>query len=365
MADEASSSSATASGLCCGSAVDVDDGSTLILVCKYGAQSFPVVYTGSSVVMDIKLALQALTNVHPARQKLLGLSKGKLLQDDAQLSELGLRQNQKFILMGTPDDQIPQVIVQPEFSEDDQGYEEDSANDFDIATSKQNLDRVRQKIASTTITLLAEPRPGKPLLVLDIDLTIYDCKSASESIAVLKRPFLDTFLSLIYRHYDLAFWSQTHWKWVEAKLTEMGLLSNPNFKILFILDQSAMPRVEDKHYYHRHRKKRPAPSTGAEPSQEPKFYEVKPLQLIWDKLPQHYSPRNTLHVDDLSRNFVMNQRNGLKISAYRNANQTHRTDRELLFLGYYLTLIRECQDFTTLDHSEWRTRVFSLTNSPG
>jgi len=37
-------------------------------------------------------------------------------------------------------------------------------------------------------------------------------------------------------------------------------------------------------------------------------HEVKPLQLIWSLLPQ-YNHTNTLHIDDLGRNFAMNPKN--------------------------------------------------------
>lgn len=32
--------------------------------------------------------------------------------------------------------------------------------------------------------------------------------------------------------------------------------------------------------------------------------QVKALAILWAKFPEHYSKRNTIHVDDLSRNFV-------------------------------------------------------------
>jgi ubiquitin-like domain-containing CTD phosphatase 1 len=330
---------------------------TYTLVCKYGACSFPMVHPARCTVLEIKQALEALTNVSPARQKIIGLKKGKLMNDSDLLSELSLKQNQKFIMMGTPEDMMPQVIIQPEFSEDDEGYEENTANDDDIATSSANIERLRQKIEKTTITAINPPRPGKRLLVLDIDHTIFDCRSTSDSIAILKRPYLDTFLPLIYKYYDIAFWSQTSWKWVEAKLTEMGILGSDNeYKVVFVLDQSAMPRVEDRNYYNRKK------DTGK--NGECKYYEIKPLQLIFEKFPDYYHQHNTIHVDDLSRNFVMNHRNGLKISAYKNANTTHKTDRELLFLGYYLTMIKDTEDFTALDHSHWRDHVFELVNRP-
>ena len=35
-----------------------------------------------------------------------GLAKGKIMKDDAHLSELGLKQNQKFMMMGTPGDKV-------------------------------------------------------------------------------------------------------------------------------------------------------------------------------------------------------------------------------------------------------------------
>ena len=40
-------------------------------------------------------------------------------------------------------------------------------------------------------------------------------------------------------------------------------------------------------------------------------HQVKPLQIIWSKFPQ-WSARNTLHLDDLSRNFALNPSCGVK-----------------------------------------------------
>ena len=79
----------------------------------------------------------------------------------------------------------------------------------------------------------------------------------------------------VYKYYDLVFWSQTSWKWVEAKITEMGILFSTEYRVTFILDRSSMPRVEDHHYYKRKRDSSKS---------EVKYYEIKPLQLIWDKV---------------------------------------------------------------------------------
>jgi len=57
---------------------------------------------------------------------------------------------------------------------------------------------------------------------------------------------LDEFLSTIYEKYDIAFWSQTHWRWIEIKLTEMGLLTNPKFLISFVLDRTFMFPITTK-----------------------------------------------------------------------------------------------------------------------
>ena len=43
---------------------------------------------------------------------------------------------------------------------------------------------------------------------------------------------------------------------------------------------------------------------------------VKPLQIIWSKFPNKWNASNTIHLDDLSRNFALNLDNGLKVTAY-------------------------------------------------
>lgn len=45
---------------------------------------------------------------------------------------------------------------------------------------------------------LNEPRPGKKLLVLDIDYTLFDHRSAAETGNELMRPFLHEFLTSAY-----------------------------------------------------------------------------------------------------------------------------------------------------------------------
>jgi ubiquitin-like domain-containing CTD phosphatase 1 len=100
------------------------------------------------------------------------------------------------------------------------------------------------------------------------------------------------------RFVDIAIWSQTHWKWVEIKLIELGIINNPRYSICFMLDKSSMFRSGPKNKY------------------------IKPLHIIWSKFPHLWGQHNTVHVDDLDRNFAMNPSSGVLVSAY------YRPDRE-------------------------------------
>lgn len=93
---------------------------------------------------------------------------------------------------------------------------------------------------------------------------------------------------------------QTSWKWLEIKLIELDIftvsiescilivmvvLKSTDFFISFVLDHSAMFTVRSK------RRK----------GKDGKLWEhqVKALEIIWQKFPEYYSARNTVHVDDL------------------------------------------------------------------
>ncbi|PHJ17930.1 had family iiid protein [Cystoisospora suis] len=84
-------------------------------------------------------------------------------------------------------------------------------------------------------------------------------------------------------------------------------------------------------------------------------HEVKALEVIWRKFPEYWSASNTLHIDDLSRNFAFNPKNGIKVSAYKRENR--QKDGELYFLSFYLKLVADEKDVTKLRHKDWRERV--------
>lgn len=82
-------------------------------------------------------------------------------------------------------------------------------------------------------------------------------------------------------------------------------------------------------------------------------FQVKPLGVIWGKYPQ-YSSKNTIMLDDIRRNFIMNPKSGLKIRPFRQAHLNRDKDRELLLLATYLKDIAlYCDDFDTLNHKKW------------
>lgn len=84
--------------------------------------------------------------------------------------------------------------------------------------------------------------------MLDIDYTLFDLGSAAERPEELGRPYLHHFLASAYKHYDLVIWSATSMKWVEVKMQQLGVTSNPNYKIAFMLDHKAMITVRtEKH----------------------------------------------------------------------------------------------------------------------
>ena len=102
-------------------------------------------------------------------------------------------------------------------------------------------------------------------------------------------------------------------------------------------------------------------------------HHVKPLQIIWSKFPNRWGTHNTVHIDDLSRNFALNLDNGLQCTAYHRkkkknnsssmttSNYGHR-DRELVGLTKYLIqLIESGMTFHQVDFTQWTDVVSGKT----
>ncbi|KAL1450190.1 hypothetical protein WDU94_002637 [Cyamophila willieti] len=303
------------------------------LVIKWNSKEYTICLSKSNSVLELKQEILKQTGVKPERQKVLNLKHaGKSPSDDVKLSETNVTEGFKLMVMGSLEESIQEASSKP------LGIP-DIVDDFDIEEDQvaiENkdiyLDKIQKRIKDYQINVLNEPRPGKKLLVLDIDYTLFDHRSAAEQGYELMRPFLHEFLTSAYKHYDIAIWSATSMKWIEEKMKLLGVTVNPNYKIVFYVDCSAMISVH-------------LPKYGV--------VEVKPLGVIWGKFPTSYSPQNTIMFDDIRRNFLMNPRNGLRIRPFREAHLNRGTDRELKRLARYLDEIANVEDLNSLNHRNW------------
>ncbi|KAG0256790.1 hypothetical protein DFQ27_005495 [Actinomortierella ambigua] len=308
--------------------------SNLCMKVSRGGKKFPFEVDLDYTIGDLKNKLMELTNVQPKRQKLM-LVKGKLPDDNVVLAALSLKDNQTFLMMGTPEANVfkkPEVM--PEVYND---LEEDYVPDDEtFANHSLNQKNLKKTIEKCEINVMNPLRPGKKLLVLDLDYTLIDCKvlGVHPTFEVI-RPGLHEFMTICYEYYDIVIWSQTSWRALEAKVTTLGLLTHENYKVSFVMDITSMFSVTSQR------------------DGKPFKHQVKALDIIWSKFPV-FSAKNTIHVDDLSRNFAMNPRSGLKISAFKNGPVARQTDRELLHLAEYLANIALNDDFQQLDHKHWK-----------
>ncbi|XP_060219802.1 ubiquitin-like domain-containing CTD phosphatase 1 isoform X3 [Meriones unguiculatus] len=216
---------------------------------------------------------------------------------------------------------------------------DDVINDFEIEDEvvevenrEENLLKVSRRVKEYKVEVLNPPREGKKLLVLDVDYTLFDHRSCAETGVELMRPYLHEFLTSAYEDYDIVIWSATNMKWIEAKMKELGVSTNANYKITFMLDSAAMITVH-------------TPRRG--------LIDVKPLGVIWGKFSEFYSKKNTIMFDDIGRNFLMNPQNGLKIRPFMKAHLNRDKDKELVKLTQYLKEIAKLDDFLELNHKYW------------
>lgn len=303
----------------------------LTLTVKWSGKEYTVRVCGDDSVGELKRRICELTNVLPKRQKLLYPKIGNKLADDTVLlSQLPLKSSLKMTMIGTVEDEIiVDPVDSPEIIDDFELGQEEAV---DIKDKEVNKQKLRRRLSQYKIKLRNPCREGKKLLVLDIDYTLFDHRSTAENPLQLMRPYLHEFLTAAYAEYDIMIWSATSMKWVELKMEELGVLTNPNYKITALLDHLAMITVQSD-------------SRG--------IFDCKPLGLIWDQFPEFYSSKNTIMFDDLRRNFVMNPQNGLAIKPFRKAHANRDSDQELVKLTQYLLAIADLDDLSNLDHGRW------------
>jgi len=292
-------------------------------------------------ILDLKERIKEMTGVHVDRQKLLNLTyRGKQAADAVLLSSLCLKSGYKIMMMGSLEKDLQNIDIPPE-------DRPEVKNDFDVLDDEEveptesrevYLAKIAQRVREYNLNVLNPSRPDKKLLVLDIDYTIFDNGTPASSGEELMRPGLHEFLTAAYEHYDIAIWSATSMKWIVEKMRVLKVSTNPNYKIAFYLDYLAMITIHTQKYG---------------------VIQVKPLAVIWGKIPQ-YSSKNTIMFDDLRRNFLMNPQSGLRIRPFKDCHINRANDKELSRLGKYLEQIAGMEDFTSLDHKRWEQYLRNL-----
>jgi len=327
------------------------------MVAKFGKEKIELLaLPPSTTILEVKWLLRERTGILPKRQKLIGLSLksggGRSVADEAAVGELEAKKgglgadgivSHRFILMGTPEEKI---FVDPGEKDDLPDVVDDFDLDFDAGSDEwvqhvANEENLRKFTETTAVHVMHPPRGNKPLLVLDLDHTLLDFSAKSlrrsdEPASRAKRPHMDHFLSAVYPHYDLVVWSQTSWRWLETKLTELGMLAHPGYRFCFVLDKTSMFKIVSF-------------SRGGQKV----HHHVKPLQIIWSKFPS-WGPWNTVHLDDLASNFALNLGSGLKVSPFYRKRKAAKTDCQLLGLANYLVQVAQAQvSFQDIDFHLW------------
>lgn len=157
------------------------------------------------------------------------------------------------------------------------------------------------------------PLRHSPASTLLIVLSLSRPTQAAEHFV---RPYLKQFLGAIAPYFDVIVWSQTSWRYLEQKVVELEMVGEHaphGLNVTCVLDRTAMFSITE------------------EREGKPFKHEVKAMQLIWNKFPGQYSEKNTIHLDDLGRNFALNPNNGLRVHAYKDALFNSATDKELVY----------------------------------
>ncbi|KAI8101819.1 hypothetical protein M9434_006884 [Picochlorum sp. BPE23] len=316
---------------------------TVTLKIKFKGKELSVSLSTSETVGSVKRVLERETHVNAKKQKLLGLKavQGRL-DDDTLLGDLQ-PPPKVVMLLGSVDSELAQMRRQEEISPCFQDPEEEDvvmpAGPVALMDRPEILAKLERRVLQANIKELHPPREGKKCIVLDIDYTFFDLGSSSERPRDLLRPHVELFLSRAYARWDIVIWSATSMKWIDVKLKELGLIDHPEFRITACMDYTAMVTVDN---------------TGMT---NKKVFDCKPLHVLWKRYPQ-YTSSNTLMLDDLRRNFVLNPQNGLVIKPFKHSTtERGRSDREFLKLDLYLSKLAELESLDHLNHDEWQDTI--------
>lgn len=88
------------------------------------------------------------------------------------------------------------------------------------------------------IKVIGTPRPGKKLVVVSMDQTIFDANASLDIYA--GRPYFQEFFSKVYEFYDIALWSSKAMNALEQEIVLLGMNKYPDYKLLCWLDKRAL-----------------------------------------------------------------------------------------------------------------------------
>ncbi len=225
-----------------------------------------------------------------------------------------------------------------------------------------------KRIPKDTLKVLSRlPKPSidkdairhKKLLVLDIDQTLLDVTSPRLDVndpETFLRPGVLQFLQNMSTIYDIGFWSLSTQKFVDEKLQMLDLDRlgvHPVFAI------GRMHTIQFKF----------ASKTHAYD------FLAKPLQYI--SMLTSYNQKDILHIDDNGLCTLLSGNNVVLVRPWYIAEDSDmgmyfgfghsvgRDDRDLEYLGQYLTKIRGSADYTKVLHTNWmRDKPIPWTGPP-
>lgn len=309
------------------------------LVGKWGARAVEITLSPADwstiTFEDFRKLLESETDIPAEKMKILGVAnnEGKPPVSDLVKDLVFKKNDRSFMLIGTARGNF---LRDPGYFDDDP---DSTPTTYDICVPFNSIvQKITVALETTDLRWINNADPRKKLLVLDLDYTLFDCQGTRDvrlPISEYKRPFFDSFLKEAFESYNLCIWSQTSWTWVEAKVTELGMLNSQDYNLTFVLDQSSMFTIRTR-----------------KPGSDERSHQVKALEVIWRLCPI-FGPHNTLHVDDLARNFALNPRNGIKVRAFR---RKYKDDVDLRDLSIYLRRCANIPDLSQLDNGRWREK---------
>lgn len=175
---------------------------------------------------------------------------------------------------------------------------------------------------------------GRPLLVLDLDETLWYGTETALGGSFQLRPYLGEFLCGVAQHYDLAVWTAATGDWMLAGLEVVRETTGFDLAdtAVFLWDNTRCTQKRSE--------------TGEYEWRKP----ARKFRAAWIRA--RYPRQRILTLDDLPANYACGYGHLVRIASWTGDPQ----DMELQNLLPYLASIAQTPDFTMLEKRGWRTR---------